>query len=490
VKIFLIILSVFVVVLVGGGIALGPQLAVQFQGGSKEAKGLPVKLHTVSRTSLTEAVSAPGTVEPRHDVDISARFSARVKSLPFEEGDRVQPNDVVVELDAEDLMAALARERARLKSEEARLEGVRASLTVAQSRWRRQKELFETKDRPLATLEEAERDYFALKADLESAEYGLLITQATIQQREEELKYAKLRSPIEGTIVRINAEVGETVVAGTMNNLGTVILNIADFDEMLVKARIDESDIAPIAVDQIAEVHINAYPDEVFEGRVLHIGLNRLTDNTGTGYFEVEILLDTKGRQLYSGLSSNIEVQVATHEGQLTVPSQCVQERLVEELDDETIESSELIDRSKRYATLVYRFVDGEAVATAVDIGPSDLINTIIEEGLSEGDIVVSGPFKTLMSIKHEQKIHDERDDDKPKKGAAAEAATADNEATADGEVEPADDSAAEETPAGDIPADTEPAETETSDPIAEDEPDTDGSALATPRNAPERQAA
>jgi HlyD family secretion protein len=412
VKIFLLALSVCVVLLVGGGIIVGPQISAGFQSFSSEKKGTPVKLHVVERTSLTESVSAPGAVEPRRDVDISARFTARIKRIPFEEGDRVGEGDVVVELDAEDLIAALERERARLKSEEARLQGLRASLTVAQSEWRRQKDLYETKDVALSSLEQAERSYYTIKADLEAAEYGLLITQATIQQREEELKYAQLRSPIEGTIVNINAEVGETVVAGTMNNMGTVILNIADFDEMLVKARVGESDIAPVADGQAAKVYINAYPDEVFDGRVHHIGLNRLSDNAGAGYFEVEIVLDSKGMRLRKGLSANVDIQVAEYQDVLTVPSQCVQERLVDELDDDVIEGSELVDRSKRYANLVYRFVDGEAVATPVKVGASDLIDTIIEEGLAENDVVVAGPFKTLMSLKHKQQTYDEREDD------------------------------------------------------------------------------
>ncbi len=439
VKIFLIILSVFVVLLVGGGVVIGPKLTSTFQGFSSEKQGTAVKLHVVARDSLTEAVSAPGTIEPRRDVDISARFSARIKRLPFEEGDRVQEGDVLVELDAEDLIAALERERARLKSEEARLEGVRASLTVAESEWRRQRDLYESKDVALASLEQAERNYYTIKADLESAQYGLLITEATIQQREEELKYAQLRSPIDGTIVNINAEVGETVVAGTMNNLGTVILNVADFDEMLVKARIGESDIAPVAENQAAEVYINAYPDEVFEGRVHRIGLNRMLDSTGAGFFEVEIILDTKGMRLFKGLSANIDVHVANYENVLTVPSQCVQERLVDELDDEVIEGSAIVDRSKRYADVVYRFVDGETIATPVRVGASDLISTIIEEGISEGDVVVAGPFKTLMSIKHKQKIYDENEKTDADDAQTTEA-TGQGDETIDGE--PKDDDA------------------------------------------------
>ena len=408
-KIFLIIVSAIVLSVAVAAVVLGPKLSGGFAIGVDSKIGTPVRLYTVNRGSLTQVVSAPGEVQPKTDVNISARFTARIEKLPFEEGEDVKAGDIVVELDARELEAALKQARARLKSDEARIEGLRASLTVAQSEWRRQKDLYETNDVSLSTLEQSESQYYSLKADLESALFGLEVTKASITQREEELNYAILRSPFNGTITKINAEVGETVVAGTMNNQGTVILNIADFSEMLVKTRVDESDIAPLRVGQNAKVYINAYPDEVFDAKVQHIGLNRLVDSSGAGYFEVDILIDTRGKRLYSGLSANVDIAVAEHENVLLVPSQCVQERQIDQLPDEVTENNKYVDLNQRYTNVVYKFIDGKAVATPVKTGPSDLRFTIIEGGLEEGDIVVSGPFKVLMSIKHNDRIVDEK---------------------------------------------------------------------------------
>jgi HlyD family secretion protein len=422
VKILLIILSLVVLLSVAGGVLLGTGTGTSFQIGTTSSRptGTPVRLHEVGVGSLTEAISAPGIVRPKTDVDISARFTARVARLPFEEGDLVSEGDVVVELDARELEAQLQQTKAQLVSEQARIEGLRSSLKVAESEWKRQQGLYETGDVSLANLERAESTYFSLRADLEASIAALGMTEARITQAEEQLSYTTLTSPIDGRITVINAEVGETVVAGTMNNMGTVILSIADFSEMIVQARVDETDVVPVQVSQPAKIYINAYPDDVFEGVVKQIALNRSTDNTGAGFFQTEIAVTTDDRQLFSGLSANVDIEVASHEEQLIVPSQSVQERLIEDLPLDIVDRSDLIDRTKRYANIVYRFVDGKAVATPVKVGASDLINTVVLEGLEPGDRVVEGPFKVLMTIKHDQELADQEELDRLDREARA----------------------------------------------------------------------
>jgi hypothetical protein len=80
------------------------------------------------------------------------------------------------------------------------------------------------------------------------------------------------------------------------------------------------------------------------------------------------------------------------------------------------------VDKNKKFATVVYRYIDHKAVATPVKIGASDLTHTIIEAGLSEGDKIIVGPYKVLENLKSDQKVKDEReqqqDKNKDKKNA------------------------------------------------------------------------
>src|SRR3712207_2041977 len=87
------------------------------------------------------------------------------------------------------------------------------------------------------------------------------------------LNYATITSPIDGIVTRLNAEVGEVVVTGTMNNAGTVILEVADLSQMVLKAKVDESAIAQVKLEQRCKVRVEAYRDQVFDGVVKNVAL-------------------------------------------------------------------------------------------------------------------------------------------------------------------------------------------------------------------------
>ena len=113
--------------------------------------------------------------------------------------------------------------------------------------------------------------------------------QAEIARATDEMGYTKMYSPIDGVVTRLNAEVGELVVTGTMNNPGTVIMEVADLSTMLFKARVDESAIASLKVGQKAIVRVPAYKDHEFSGTVQTVALANTEAKDGTKYFKTEI---------------------------------------------------------------------------------------------------------------------------------------------------------------------------------------------------------
>ena len=255
------------------------------------------------------------------------------------------------------------------------------------------------------TLESAQLNLVVLKYNLEAAD-------AAIAQANEALSYTTITSPIDGVITLINAEVGEVVMTGTMNNPGTVILQVADLSQMLVVAQVDEADIGELAVGQTAKVSIRAFGDIDFTGIVDTIALTHRLSNNGTKYFRTEILLDNSPdvTKLYSGLTADVDIRTRTHKDVLKVPSQAVVAREIDLLPLEIRENSPELDKSKTHAIVVYRYIDGKAVVTPVKIGPSDLTHTIITAGISEEDEIIVGPFKVLDTLKHDQKLKDERE--------------------------------------------------------------------------------
>lgn len=436
-----------------GVVVVKTDLISKLKGGGM-MQGEPVQLVETAYGDLVRTVSAPGSIEPKTMVQISSQVSAEVLALPFREGDAVQKGDVVVRLDPQDLEARLDSVKAGLKAEQARLLGAEAGEIQARLEYNRQTSLFESGDVAKAVLENAEAGYKSAQSNVLAIQASIERAQADIAQAEKDLENTTIIAPMNGIIQQLNTEVGETVIVGTTNNPGSIIMEIADLSAMQLIAQVDEANFAPIAEGQEATVYINAFEDREFKGVIRSIGRKRQVAQDGTGYFEVEILIDSDvSDRLYSGLTASTDIAVESFYDVLTVPSQAVLGRLVEELP-KRVRDSELVDTSRTHATVVYTIENGKARAVPVVKGASDLTRTVIASGLEEGTRVVAGPYRVLESLKDDQPIRD-RDaepvtgDVKNAGGAADDAAATRDEAgeaAGDGTGREADESTDEST--------------------------------------------
>jgi len=410
-------------------------------------KATAVRIEQPERGELIELVSAPGGIEPETKVEISARFSARIIELPYDEGDIVTrgdplanppgPASVLVRLDGKDLesqllsaeasyaaqMAQVKVEKAQISSRRASLSGLSASLKQAERDLERQKGLLESQDISQAAfdqtqlkVDELKAQYATSKHTLEAAELNLVVLKhnleaanAMITQAREVLSYTTITSPIDGVVTRLNAEVGELVMTGTMNNPGTVIMQVADMSRMLVVAQVDEADVGKLEVGQEAVVRVQAFWDKQFKGVIDNVALTHDITRSGAKYFRTEIVLQGDVKRLYSGLTADIDIYTKKHSNIIKVPSQAVLGRRVDDLRIDIRENNPNVDPNKSDVMVVYRCIDDKAVVTPVTIGPSDMTHIIIKSGVSESDKVIIGPYKILEALKHDQEVKDER---------------------------------------------------------------------------------
>ena len=415
-----------------------------------------VRLEEVSRGELAERVSAPGEIEPKTTVQISAKVSARIIEMPYDEGDLVTCGDpcasppilpsLLIKLDAKDLESQLRLaqagrnaqeaqievEKARIESSKATLAALGASLEQAEKDLERKKGLFESTDISKADFDqikyrtdELRAQYESAKHNLDAAQLNLVVMRHNIEQAEariveaqEKLSYTTILSPINGVVTRVNAKVGEMVMTGTMNNPGTVIIEVSDLSQMLVVAQVDEADIGGLAAGQQAEVVVQAFPDIKFKGVIDEIALKHRFSDNRTRYYRTEILLnnDPNVSKLYTGLTADVDIQTLKHADVIKVPSQAILARDVDGLPLEIRDKSSELDKDKKFAPVVFRYNDGKAAVTPVTIGRSDLTHTIILSGLKEGDKIVVGPYKVLDNLQHDQKLRDEREVEAEKK--------------------------------------------------------------------------
>lgn len=445
-KTFITIIITLVVAIV---IALGIRAYIHKKSDSQ--KELTVRIEKPLFGTLIESVNAPGDVKPKRKVDISAKISARIVELPFEEGMRatkgnpeqgIKPS-ILVKLDDSDLQASLKSakayrnaqiaqievEKTRIKSLEATAQKTISLLKQAERELQRLTTLLETRDVSQSNVDDAQSTVEQLQAALEAEKNNIMAAQmalnvtkhnleaadAEADRAEQRLTYTTIMAPMDGIVTKVNAEVGEIAMTGTMNNPGTIILQVADLSQMLLLARVDEADVAEIEAGQQAAVHIHAWPDKPIKGVVEKKALT-LSSRSETKYAEVEILLEKTERQLYSGLTADVDIEVKKHQAIIKLPTQSIIGKEIDSLPLEIRENTPLVDSKKLYTTVVYRFVDGLGLVTPVKTGSSDATHTVILEGITKDDLIIVGPCKTLESMKHQQKVKDEKDDEKDDK--------------------------------------------------------------------------
>jgi HlyD family secretion protein len=417
----------------------------------RKAKGKEevVRIEEVKRGDLTERVSATGEIEPKEIVQISTRVSARIIEMPYDEGNAVTcgdpcanppiPASVLVKLDSKDLESQLRLteasrnaqeaqtevEKARIESSKSNLVALAATLEQAQNDLERKKGLFESRDISKADydlikyrVDELKGQYESAKYNLEASEknlkvlkYNLEAADARIEEAKEMIGYTTIKSPINGFITRVNNKVGE-VVTGAVNYQGTVIMEVSDCSKILVVAQVDEADVGEMELGQRAVVSVQAFPNVKFKGTVNEIARKHRFSENRTRYYRTEILLDDDPNvsKLYTGLTADVDIETRKHPDVISVPSQAILAREVDSLPLDIRDKSAVLDKGKKFTTVVYRVIDGKAVATPVRTGQSDLTHTIVLAGLNEGDKVVVGPYKVLDNLKHDQKLKDERE--------------------------------------------------------------------------------
>jgi HlyD family secretion protein len=438
------------VAIVGTGITVG----VMKYNSSGKVETTSVRVDPVTRGDLVEIVSAPGQVQPKTKVQISARVAARIKELPFEEGAQVKAGDVLVRLDATELEAQLrgtqaraAGQRAqleeagaRVRSAEAQIAASRVMLLDAERDYKRQTEIKAFVSQAVVDAAQAKKDQLAQQlqsslSQLEANKLNLVVLKHSIEAAEAEivrakdnLAYTTISTPIDGIITRLNGKVGELVVTGTMNNAGTVIMEVSDLSEMQVDAQVDESNIAAVKDEQKAKIRIAAYPDELFDGVVKLVSLDTADmssrSNQGGGgnqmqgkWYRARVVLDTKGRRIPAGLSADVDIETHVHRNVIKVPTQAVMGRPFDELPA-AVKTRPEVDANKTLVTVVFKYDNGKAVMIPVVIAAGDMTHTVITSGLSDGDRIITGPYKALPGLKDGQEVKEQEATTQPAKAA------------------------------------------------------------------------
>ncbi|MEJ2205645.1 MAG: efflux RND transporter periplasmic adaptor subunit [Gemmatimonadota bacterium] len=395
-------------ILIGLGVVIVFGSAVGLSVVKGRDRGIEVRLETIERRDLVEFVTASGNIRARRAVDMSSDISAKVAELLVDEGQDVTQGQVLLRLDPAREDAGVSRAEATLSQARATRSQQEANLLQAQRNLDRLLAL-RARDSLLVSrqqLDDAETAVEVAEAQLRSAEFGVSQNEAALVEASDRLSKTIIRAPMDGKITRLNVEEGETVIIGTMNNPGSLILTISDLSVIEAVVQVDETDVPEISLGDSALVRIDAFPDREFSGRVTEIGNSaiRPPSQQTSGQqaaidFEVVITLDPTDAALRPDLSATADIVTATRADALSVPIIAL---TVRDAPVDTTDASGGQDPQSEAGDQEGVFLVSEGVASfvPVEIGIAGQEYFEVLSGLSEGDTVVAGPYVRIRQLR------------------------------------------------------------------------------------------
>jgi HlyD family secretion protein len=339
-------------VVYGVGVAVLAAAGVYVFSGSKSASADfdPSALATVERGTMVKSVVATGKVEPITKVEIKSKANGIIEVLRVDVGHIVNPGDVLVELDKENLSARVREERANLQAAEASLTGAEAALQkniveaegpdveFARRAHARSNKLFDQQLMPQSGLDEAKSalevaenrqrsaksQLVVARAKVTEAEAKVAQARATVARTEEELRNATIRAPIRGMVLTRDVEIGSPVSSIlNMGSAATLVMTLGDIQEVFVRGKVDEADIGRVRLDMPARISVETFKDKKFDGKVTQISpIGVEKDNVTT--FEVEVSIRNPGNELKANMTANAEIVLEEHPNSLIVPEAAI----------------------------------------------------------------------------------------------------------------------------------------------------------------------
>lgn len=412
-------------------VVLGVVLVAAMIGATvaKNARGKveTVQMALVRREDITSRVRAPGKIEAKTRVQVSADIMGRIVRLLVKEGDRVRKGQLMLQLDDTQYRSAHAQARASVVAAEARLREATTTLRINEASFKRQRSLYDQKLLSQAEWEQAQSANESAKVAAATAAEDATRARAALDAAQDNLSKCRFLAPFDGVVSALNVEQGENVIMGTMNNVGTQILTVSDLSRMLVRADVDETDIIDLKLGQKVKISVDAVPDTTFSGTVTEIGntAKRSLTSTVEGQtdFEVKVVFDDNVPQVRPGMTADVNIDTGTHEKTLAVPIQAVVVRTQRELDRAAKKPGQRAKRTKavtvsadedtagrRDAEITGVFVVKDGVTGFVPVRTGLSSETMIEifGDVKEGDAVVSGPYKALRDLKPGGKVKKE----------------------------------------------------------------------------------
>jgi HlyD family secretion protein len=359
----------------------------------------PSQLAKAERADIARSVVATGKVQPITKVEVKSKASGIVTRLDTDINAHVHQGQVLAQLDQQEILDQVAAQKALLAAAESNARAAEASieydkvnaeapdLPMYKHTYERNLQMSKEGVVSQQALDDAQQKYlFAANtrdkavsqitvdaSKLRQAEAQVAQNKASLKQLEEQLGYTTVISPMDGTILSRDVEIGDAVSSIlVLGSTATLVMTIGDTNQVYVQGKVDESDIGKVYLGQGARIKVESFKDKTFLGKVTKIApLGVEKDNVTT--FEVRVSIDNPGGELKTNMTANAEIILDEHKNVLTIPEQAVL------YDKDRNASVEVPDTKQKNGR---RKVDIKA-------GISNGTKTEVLAGLNSGDTVI-----------------------------------------------------------------------------------------------------
>jgi HlyD family secretion protein len=348
---------------------------------------------TITRSPITQAVTATGTLNPVVNVQVGSQVSGNIAKLFVDFNSEVKAGQVVAQIDPVLFQATVTQAEGDLASAQAALELAKVNATRTQ-------ELFTRKTSSQADLDQA-------MANFHQAEANVKIKQGALDRARADLEHCTITSPIDGVVISRSVDVGQTVAASLQAPVIFAIAN--DLTKMQIDANVAEADVGVVKIDQNVDFTVDAFPMETFHGKVVQVRNAPITVQNVVTYDTV-IGVSNPELKLKPGMTANVSIIVAHKDNVLQIKNAALRYRPPDATPVETRKT--VTSRAGRPAMergggaqqgaqrTVYVLPSGanRPEPSQIKTGISDGIGTEVVEGLKEGDRVVTAELASAAA--------------------------------------------------------------------------------------------
>jgi HlyD family secretion protein len=290
-----------------------------------------LRTEKVDSGDITATVTASGKLNAVSVVEVGTQVSGTIQEIYVDYNSSVTEGQLIAQIDPAVLRSQLVESRASLEVAEAGVGSAKASLVDSERKSRRNKELYARNLISKSELEDSETDVLLKRAQLQEARARVTQAQAAVERAQTNLDFARITSPVDGVIVSRQVDVGQTVAASFQT---PTLFSIArDLTRMQIDTSVDEADIGRVAEGQDVDFRVDAFPEELFTGKVVQVRIApATTDNIVT--YTVVIHVDNADLRLKPGMTANVSIKTDKRQNVLRLPTAALRFRPPQNLLD------------------------------------------------------------------------------------------------------------------------------------------------------------